>query len=109
ILNPANGDVIAQTVDGNVNDVKVAIQAARSAFDKGDWVSINNAERSNLLMKIAGQIEKKIDKLAELEMLDNGKPFREAKIDVQDAADCFRYYASIIRKSTGKTYNTSTS
>lgn len=105
IVNPANGEVIFHTVDGNKDDVQAAIQAARSSFDQRDWPEMTSAQRSRLLMEVADRIEKQLDTLAELEMLDNGKPLHEAKIDVQDAADCFCYYASIIRKSNGKTFN----
>lgn len=106
ITNPANGKIIAHTVDGTTDDVKTAIRVARSAFDQGDWAELCSTERSKLLIEVAIRIEKHLDTIAELEMLDNGKPLHEAKIDVQDAADCFRYYASIIRTATGQTYNT---
>src|SRR5699024_469278 len=107
VINPANGEVIARAVDGTVDDTREAIHAARKTFDKGEWSSITNEERSRILWNIAEKIEEDLDEISELEMLDNGKPLREAKVDVQDAADCFRYYASIIRNSDGETFHTS--
>lgn len=99
VINPANGKVIAHAVEGTVADTRKAIESARTAFDTGPWPHVTNAERSHLLFEIAEEIEGNLAELARLEMLDNGKPLREAKIDVQDAAECFRYYASIIRSA----------
>lgn len=106
VINPANGEVIAQAADGIAHDARKAIQAAREAFDNGKWANQINEVRSRILWQIADEIETKLDELSELEMLDNGKPLREAKIDVQGAADCFRYYASVVRQADGKTLRT---
>src|SRR5690606_19253151 len=48
-------------------------------------------------------IEKRADLLAHLEVMDNGKTIREARIDVQTAADAFRYYAGWTTKLEGET------
>ena len=39
-----------------------------------------------------------------LETMDNGKPYREAEADIEDAAACFSYYAGLITKPDGQTY-----
>jgi len=43
--------------------------------------------------------------LAAIETGNNGKPLREAYYDVADAANCFRYYAGLVTKPTGQTYD----
>lgn len=104
VINPANGKVIAQAIEGTVNDTREAILSAREAFDTGPWPHVTNTERSRLLFQIADKIEGNLAEIAELEMLDNGKPLREAEVDVADAAECFRYYASIIRNADGEMF-----
>lgn len=104
IINPANGEVIAQAAEGNVSDVRAAVQAAREAFDRGPWPGLSAEERAGYLLKAAAKIDERHDELAALETLDNGKPLREAGYDVSDAAACFRYYAGLIPAPHGETY-----
>lgn len=104
VVNPANSEVVAHVASGTVTDTKRAIQAAREAFDQGNWAHVSSSERAQLLVQIAEGIEANLKEISELEMLDNGKPLREAEIDVQDAANCFRYYASILQTPTGDTF-----
>ncbi len=107
ILNPANNQVIATVADGNERDAARAIQAARKAFDEGPWPQMRAGERAVYLFKLADLIDKHGEELARLETRNNGKPLREAKFDVADAANCFRYYAGLITKPTGQTYDVS--
>jgi betaine-aldehyde dehydrogenase len=62
------------------------------------------AERASYLFKLADAIDARIDELATLETRNNGKPLRESKYDVADAASCFRYYAGLITKPQGQTF-----
>lgn len=107
VVNPANGKVIAHMMNGSVSDAEKAIKSARNAFDNGAWANTTTQERSQVLHEIADKIENNINVLAELETKDNGKPIREAEIDVQDAVNCFRYYAAIVRNPIGKKYQLS--
>jgi betaine-aldehyde dehydrogenase len=105
ILNPATNDVLAEVSDGGVVDAEKAIRAARAAFDSGPWPKMPAAERASYLFKLAGLIESHAEELAVLETKNNGKPLREARFDVADAASCFRYYAGLVTKPTGQTYD----
>jgi len=104
ILNPANNQVIATVADGSVRDAEAAIAAARKAFDEGPWPRMRAAERAGYLFKLADAIDARADEFATLETRNNGKPLREAKFDVADAAGCFRYYAGLITKPQGQTF-----
>jgi betaine-aldehyde dehydrogenase len=50
-------------------------------------------------------MEKRKDRLAMLDTLNNGKPLREAEGDVDDAIHCFKYYAGLITKPYGGVYD----
>jgi betaine-aldehyde dehydrogenase len=104
ILNPANNETIAVVTDGSARDAEAAIGHARKAFDEGPWPQMRAPERASYLFKLADLIEKDADELATLETRNNGKPLREARFDVADAAGCFRYYAGLITKALGQTY-----
>ncbi len=104
-VNPATGEVIGYAAEGSVEDMKTAIGAAREAFDSGIWSETSASERADILFKIADKLEEAKEELAALETMDNGKPYREAEADVEDAAACFRYYAGLITKPDGQTYS----
>lgn len=105
IVNPATGEVIARAAEGTEEDAKKAIRSAREAFDSGSWSELAAAERARYLFAIADKLEERAEELAALETLDNGKPLREARFDVADAAACFRYYAGMVTKPDGQTYH----
>ncbi len=105
VINPANGEVIATVTEGTVNDAKRAIEAARKAFDEGEWRNISAYDRANLLFKVADKLEERAEEFARTDTLDNGKPLREAEFDVADAVACFRYYAGLTTKPHGQTYD----
>ena len=104
ILNPANNQAIATVADASVRDAEVAIAAARKAFDDGAWPRMRAGERASYLFKLADAIDGRAEEFAVLETRNNGKPLREAKYDVADAANCFRYYAGLITKPQGQTF-----
>jgi betaine-aldehyde dehydrogenase len=106
ILNPANNEPIAEVANGTAADAEIAIGHARRAFDSGPWPKMRAQERATFLSKLADLIDANADALATLETRNNGKPLREAKFDVADAANCFRYYAGLITKPLGQTFET---
>lgn len=107
VINPASGEVIATVTEGDANDAKKAIIAARAAFDSGEWANTTAYDRANLLLKVADILEKRADEFAAAETLNNGKPLRESEFDTNDSVACFRYYAGITTKPNGQTYNVS--
>ncbi len=105
VINPANGEVIGKVTDSSAEDTRQAIAAAKAAFyDKGDWRRMSGPNRADMLYRIADAIKARVEELALLDCLDNGKPLREARADIEDAAACFRYYAGLIGKPQGGVY-----
>lgn len=102
LVNPASGAVLCKVAEASGKQVEKAIKAARKAFDHGPWPKLTAMERATVLFKLADKIDENADELAELEVLNGGKPLREAKYDMADAANCFRYYAGLITKPTGQ-------
>lgn len=93
-IDPSNEQEIAQVAAASVEDAELAVQAARQAFDQTDW-SQQPKQRAVYLRAIAQEIRQQLDQLAEIEVRDNGKPLPEAVWDIQDAADCFDFYADL--------------
>jgi betaine-aldehyde dehydrogenase len=101
LVNPATGKTLTKVAEASKEQVETAIKAARQAFDKGPWPRMTALERSQFLFKVADAIDANADELAELETLNGGKPLREAKYDIADAAYCFRYYACPVSDHSG--------
>ena len=103
-INPSTGEMITQVAEADVADVDKAVAAARAAFDKGPWRKMSAAERGLLLYRLADLVEKHREELAELEALDNGKPYHVAlAADLNLTIACYRYYAGWADKIQGKT------
>ncbi|WKB35901.1 aldehyde dehydrogenase family protein [Terrilactibacillus sp. S3-3] len=103
-LNPADGSVLAKVCEAGAEDIDLAVDAARKAFDEGPWSKIGTAERSRLIYKLADLMEEHKEELAQLETLDNGKPIRETSAaDIPLAIEHFRYYAGWATKIVGQT------
>ncbi len=103
-VNPATGQVICSVAEGDKADIDLAVKAARKAFEDGPWSKMNASDRGRLLNKLADLIEKNREQLAELETLDNGKPYRDAlNADLALTIKCYRYYAGWADKIHGKT------
>src|SRR5699024_6084643 len=102
IINPFNQEVIAIVTESNEEDTKLAISAARHAFDHGDWPNTPTMERAKVVRKIAELIERDREELAELESLDTGKTVEESRWDMDDIAGVFHYYADIADKDGGE-------
>lgn len=101
--NPSTGDVIAEIASANAADINAAVHAARVAFENAKWRNMDAADRGLLLWRIADAIEKRADHLVRLEVINNGKPLREAQIDIREAIESFRYYAGWTTKMHGDT------
>jgi aldehyde dehydrogenase (NAD+) len=95
-LDPRTGDVICKVACAGVNDVELAVKAARRAFDDGPWPRMSGRERGLLMNKFADLLETHKDELAALETLDNGKPLAmSAGADIPLTIEHYRYYIII--------------
>jgi betaine-aldehyde dehydrogenase len=102
VLNPANGEEIAQAPDSSKEDVDRAVAAARRAFDDG-WGTTTPAERSLALLRLADSIEEHADEIAELEAANAGKPIQAFKDDeIPFMVDNLRFFAGAARVMEGK-------
>jgi betaine-aldehyde dehydrogenase len=104
IICPADSTVIAAVAEGDADDVRRAAAAAKRAFYKDGWMNSSTTQRASILNKIADKIEEHAAELAALDTLNNGKPLRDSAGDVADSVTCFRYYAGLINKPSGQTY-----
>src|SRR5262249_7158029 len=91
-LAPRDEEPLAEIAQAGVEDVGLAVSAARDAFQ--DWAGIAGAERAKYLFRIARILQERSREFAVLESLNGGKPIKESRdVDLPLAAAHFFYYA----------------
>src|SRR5262245_31248295 len=92
-IDPSSEESLAEVGQGTSEEVGLAVQAARDAFDN-DWSEIAPAERAKYLYRIARIPQERSREFAVLESLNGGKPIRESRdVDLPLSAAHFFYYA----------------
>lgn len=99
VLNPSTGELLARTSRGGVDQIDMAVAAARDASHH--WRHTPTARRAEVLRAIGGLIIRDREELALLESQDTGKPLTQARADVDVAARYFTYYASTVEAFYG--------
>lgn len=94
-IDPSRGVIYSNVPDSDESDVEMAVAAAKSAFPV--WSKLGNERRHDYLMKVVAAIEANLQKLAEAESLDNGKPvWLATEVDIPRAAANFKFFATAI-------------
>ena len=101
VVNPATGELIGTIPSVGRAEVKRAVEAAHAAFPA--WAARTAADRSAILMKLAGLIRDNVDTLAELLTLEQGKPLAEARGEVMGSAAYVQWFAEEGRRIYGDT------
>jgi len=100
VINPATEKAIGSVPKGSAEDVDRAVKAARAAFRK--WSRTTPGERSGLLLKLADALDKDIQRLAEMETSQTGKPLKlSLNSDLPFANDNIRFMAAQARVLEG--------
>lgn len=100
VYNPANGELLDYAADGTRNDTVAAIEAARTAFLS--WSTLTAYERSNYLYKAYEIMIERKEALAHLMTIEQGKPLKAARNEVQYGADFLLWYAEEAKRVYGE-------
>ncbi|MGB7447840.1 MAG: aldehyde dehydrogenase family protein [Ornithinimicrobium sp.] len=103
---PADGHEVATVSEATAADAVRAVEAARAAFDQGDWPSTPASERAAVLRRVADDMVGERDTIARLESGDTGKRFVESQIDVDDIVAVFRHFADLAAAEAGRVVDT---
>jgi len=101
---PANGEVIASIPQGDREDARRAIGAARAAAE--DWANLTAFERAAKMHAVGDVIAGRRDDLARTLTLDQGKPLRaEAYDEVDELIEYWRMAAEDAKRLGGELPN----
>jgi aldehyde dehydrogenase (NAD+) len=105
-INPSTGRSQAQIAQATAEDVDLAVNAAREAFE-GPWSQFSPYDRQCLMLKIAEVIEREFDSLGLLETLDMGAPIARTRMFKRWMLQAMRYYAAQAVTIRGETIENS--
>lgn len=91
-LNPATEEIISKTSSATSKDVDSAVNSSRRGFEV--WRQTPIDERLDVLKKLSQLLEERIDELARIITLENGKPLVESNMEVMGAQMYANYYAT---------------
>jgi aldehyde dehydrogenase (NAD+) len=90
---PADEQPLADVAQAGAEDVELAVDAARAAYEDG-WSALRPADRAKYLFRIARILQERAREFAVAESLDGGKPIKESRdVDLPLAAAHFFYHA----------------
>lgn len=100
VQNPATLEIIGSVPDGSVTEAKLAVDAAHKAFEA--WSKTTAYERAALLERWHQVIESRLDEIAYVMTMEQGKPLAEAKGEVQYANSYIKWYAEEAKRIYGE-------
>ena len=102
LINPATEAVLTEVDAADVADVNVAVESAQRAW-AGGWRDLAPGKRTEILFNVARRIREHVEELAQLEMLQIGKPISDARDEAAYGGRIFEYYAGAISLFGGQT------
>ena len=100
VINPANEEVIGHASKATKEDVDRALKSAQKGLEV--WKKTPPWQRSYIIRRIADKMREKQDVLAKWMTLEVGKPFAEAKGEINGAADIFEWNAEETKRIYGQ-------
>ena len=102
LINPATEAVFTEVAAAEPADVEAAVSAAQKAWESG-WRDLSPGKRTEILFNVSRKLREHIEEIAQLELLQIGKPIADARDEAGLGARVFEFYAGAITKFGGQT------
>ncbi|MGP8233142.1 MAG: NAD-dependent succinate-semialdehyde dehydrogenase [Methylovirgula sp.] len=100
VIDPATETVIGTVARAEIADLDAAVAAAARGFVL--WRATPAFERGKILRRAAAILRERITPIAELMTREQGKPVKEAKVEIAVAADTLDWFAEETRRAYGR-------
>jgi succinate-semialdehyde dehydrogenase/glutarate-semialdehyde dehydrogenase len=100
VVNPASGDTIGTLAYAERADLDHALDATLKGF--ATWKRISAFERSKTMRKAANLMRERLDHIAMLMTMEQGKTLAEAKAEILNGADTIDWFAEEARRAYGR-------
>ncbi|MFI6585649.1 aldehyde dehydrogenase family protein [Embleya sp. NPDC050493] len=101
VHSPATGELVGTVPVPSTADLDEAVRAANEAQAK--WARSTVWERAAVCHRIADELHKRVEELAYLTVMEQGKPLSEALVDMEETALLFRLQADDATRVYGET------
>ncbi|GAA4330308.1 NAD-dependent succinate-semialdehyde dehydrogenase [Pigmentiphaga soli] len=100
VFNPATEGALGRLPHAGPDDLERAVAAAARSFDA--WAATPACERRQVLLQAARLLASRIDAIARILTLEQGKPLAEARAELAAAIEVFEWYAEETRRLYGR-------
>jgi (Z)-2-((N-methylformamido)methylene)-5-hydroxybutyrolactone dehydrogenase len=100
-MDPYRGEPWAKIARGSAVDVDKAVKAASAALRVGPWATMTASNRGKLMNKLADLVAANAERLAEVEVRDNGKLMTEMRGQLNYHPEWWRYFGGLADKIEG--------
>jgi succinate-semialdehyde dehydrogenase len=107
IYNPATREPVAEVSVGSRQDARMALEAAKKAFPT--WSKTSSQKRAELLHAAADIVRERSEMIARLLTLEQGKPLKNARMEILSSAEVLDYYAEEGKRNIGEWITSSNS
>jgi succinate-semialdehyde dehydrogenase/glutarate-semialdehyde dehydrogenase len=100
VRNPATGEVMGDLACAETADLEEVAEAANRGFEV--WRKISAFDRYKMMRKAAQLLRDRVETVAQLMTLEQGKPLAEARMEVMAGADTIDWFAEEGRRAYGR-------
>ena len=100
VANPATGDINGTVAHADIADLDRALISVQKGFEV--WRRMAAYDRSKIMRKAAEILRTRVDAIARLMTMEQGKPFGEAKVETAFSADVIEWFAEEARRAYGR-------
>ncbi len=98
---PYKGEVWARVARGTKADVDAAVAAAKAAMFDGPWAKTHASQRGKMMRKLGDLVAENAERLAKIEVRDNGKLMSEMQGQLNYHPEWWYYFAGLADKIEG--------
>src|SRR5581483_3144511 len=100
VLNPATGECIGVLPHASKADLDRALEAAEKANPV--WRNMAPQERGRILKRAADLMRERVEHIARLATIEQGKSIHETRMETQVSADILEWFAEEGRRAYGR-------
>jgi len=100
VVNPATAAPVIDVRLASAEETDAAIERAHEAL--ASWRDVAPGERAALLRRFAAVVDEHVDELAELEVLNAGHTWGNARWEARNVRDCLNYYSAAPERLFGR-------
>lgn len=100
VVNPATGDEIGRLAVATIADLDRALEAAGRGFK--EWKSVSAFARAGIMRRAADLLRERVEDIARVMTVEQGKPLPESRIETLAAADVIDWFAEEGKRAYGR-------